>query len=216
MSEIKKVKKPVNLNGEDFLLWHDDKVVEYGDLDSIKEYIADKIYLDSELTADDFQVTINLPLEGVTIEHHKEVTVEMNDDKYSEEYSYHIYKGGREVEDFAYESDALEWIAEHIRDGEGDEETYTLCRKVEYICTYDIEKDENVEINIPDQEVEVVEVEKTVERKPVQILTDEELSTQLVEMYARLQALHGEKERRTSSILKPGLMPTPLSLSKTE
>lgn len=221
MSEMKKEFKPVNMNGEEFLLWFNGNVVEHGCLDTIKEYIGGKMSIGNEVKVEEFEITLNNPLEGVTIEYKNEVKVEMNDDKYSEEeveYAIINSKTSRELETFSYENDAIEHLAHLIEQDDTDfaDEKFTLIRKVEYMCTYDVDRETVVDIHIPNQEVEVTVIveqplfnEQSIQEVPAN-MSDEEIEKELLEMYARLQSLSEEKNKR-SSILRPGLMPKPLS-----
>lgn len=202
MMEIRTL--PVDFTSGEFLLWKNDKVIDYGNLEDIKETLADLFY-DGKgviLDIDDFHISLNTPLEDSKIEIKTKITVKMEDSDYStEEEEFIIRRDLRVMNTFSDEDTALEYLAQVIEEEGGREDLFNLERKVHYSCTYDMDKEIKVNISIPNQPVrtEVITKEFPANLQRPQDMSDEEIQRQLELMYIRVQELSGEKARRLAN-----------------
>jgi hypothetical protein len=200
MENVTKIEKkyvPVEEIGGEYILLMNSEAF-YGDIDDIKERVM-QYKLDGG-NISDCSVGIYKPLERTEVEFKKSVKVEMDDDKYDEVEAEYFIRDGRTnkvIEEFYYEADALERLAELISDEDGREDLFNLDRKVEFACTYSVDIDEYIEINIPNQPVDVHIIESKTRKNTVE-MTNEEIEEELIEMYKRLQELSSEKNKRST------------------
>jgi hypothetical protein len=166
--EIKKETRytEVNENSSHFVLLLNEEVVYTGDIESIKEKIAEFVENSDETDTERFQIATYQPLlaeidykRSVEIPKHK---VDEENEELEDEYEIH-YRG-RKQETFSYLDDALDHIAEMLEDDDtlALEDDVQLIRNVTYGCSYEAEVKSEVEIefSLQPQEIEVKVVEK--------------------------------------------------------
>lgn len=182
------------MNGEFILLINSDAY--YEDLDAIKERIMEHIENDGDIR--DCSIGLYNSLKGVDIERKRNVTVEMDNNEYSEEEEKFLIRDGRNnrvIDEFDYEDEALEKLAELIAEEDGREDLFNLERKVEFTCTYNVDQEDDIKIDIPMQEIEILVTEPKEKKAPSE-MTNEEIGEELLEMYKRLGELIAEKDNR--------------------